>query len=418
MARPVRAALVAAVGACAVALASCGGSPASGNGGTAHSKVNVGVVAGFTGTNVAFSDEELNGVQTAASLINKAGGVLGGKVNVIPVDDSLDPVDAVTAVTKMLATDNVSMEVGLAALDYINALPILNRAHMVSFSYIGPSLGKVVMPYHWNTNPSDSELGTAMAYYAAHKGYKRIALVFDSSSGAQSVVPSVKAAAHQLHLQVVADPTVPETATSYETAISQVVDAHPQAVLMQVEPGQAGAFFQQWKSLGAGSLPIVATDFTLDQEWLKAVGASELTHVVALEAAAPSPPSPYYGTVAKAWKAATGSPISYVGEFLYDGTVLGALAMVDAKSTNPKVYYKDVAAVSSPAKGHTVVYSFAQGAKLLKEGRKIKYVGITGPLTFNKYHRPTGSYGVFRGVIGGNPKQLSVISAKSLVGLS
>lgn len=395
-------------------VAGCGGATSAGS---TKTSVNIGTVAGFTGTNVTFSDEELNGVQAAAYLINHSGGILGHHVHVIPVNDSLDPVDAVPAVTKMLATDNVSMEVGLAALDYINALPILNRDHMVSFSYIGPSLGHVVMPYHWNMNPSDAQLGTAMAYYAHKKGYKRIALVFDTSSGAQSVVPSIKLAAKRLHLQIVADPVVPQTAISYETPISQVVQAHPQAVLMQVEPNQAGAFFQQWRSLGAGSLPVIATDFTLDQEWLKAAGAAEISHVVALEAAAPTPPSPYYSQVASAYKAATGQPISYVGEYLYDGTVIGALAMVAANSTNPKVFYKYVSQVTTPGPGHHIVYSYAEGVKLLKKGEKIKYVGITGPLTFNKYHRPTGSYGVFQGVIGQSPTQLSVIPASDLVGL-
>ncbi len=406
--------LSAAGAALALFAAGCG---AASTVGSPHTAVNIGSVAGFTGSNVTFSDEELNGVQAAAYLINQQGGILGHHVNVIPVNDSLDPVDAVPAVTKMLATDNVSMEVGLAALDYINALPVLNRAKMVSFSYIGPSLGHVVMPYHWNVNPSDSQLGTAMAYYAHKKGYKRIALVFDTSSGAQSVVPALKLAASRLHIQIVADPVVPQTAISYETPIAQVVQAHPQAVLMQVEPNQAGAFFQQWRSLGAGSLPIIATDFTLDQEWLTAAGAAEISHVVALEAAAPTPPSPYYSEVANAYKAATGQPISYVGEYLYDGTVIGALAMVAAHSTNPKVYARYVSQVTDPGLGHHVVYSYAQGVKLLKKGEAIKYIGITGPLTFNKYHRPTGAYGVFRGVIGQAPTQLSVIPAPDLVGL-
>lgn len=404
---------IAAVTLFALVVAGCGTATTP----TSPGPVNIGTVAGFTGTNVSFSDEQLNGVQTAAYLINKSGGILGRHVNVIPVNDSLDPVDAVPAVEKMLATDNVSMESGLAALDYINALPILNRAKMVSFSYIGPDLGTVVMPYHWNMNPTDAQLGTAMAYYAHEKGYTKIALVFDTSSGAQSIVPALKTAAQHLGIQIVADPVVPQTAISYETPIAQVVQANPQAVLMQVEPNQAGAFFQQWKSLGASQLPVIATDFTLDQAWLTAAGQSEVSHVVALEAAAPTPPSPYYSTVASAYQAATGKPVSYVGEYLYDGTIIGALAMVAAKSTNPAVYYKYVSQVTTPGPGVHDVYSYAQGVSDLNKGEQIKYIGVTGPLTFNKYHRPTGAYGVFQGVIGHAPTQLSIIPATDLVGL-
>lgn len=400
-------------------IAGCGSSAAKTTTGP-KGPVNIGVISGFTGSAVSYADEQLAGVQVAQHFIDQNGGILGAKVNVIPVDDGLDPVDAVTATDKMLATDNVSMEAGLAALDYINALPILNRDKMVSFSYIGPSIGATERsPYHFNMNPLDSELGAAMAYYAKSQGYTRIALVFDTSSGAQSIVPALKVAAQRLHLDIVADPTVPQTALSYETAINQVVAAKPDAVLMQVEPAQAGAFFQQWKSLGAESLPIIGTDFTLDSEWLKAVGQAEVSaHVLAIEAGAPTPPSPFYNTVAAAWQSVTGHPISYVGESLYDGVTLGALAMVEAKSTNPQVYDKYIRKVSQPGKGKTTVYSFAEGVKLLKEGKQIKYSGITGPLVFNSHNRPTGSYGVFRGQVGGNPTEVGTIAASKLIGLS
>lgn len=392
--------------------AACGASAGAHSG----QPVNVGVIAGFTGSYVSFSDELLNGVQVAQSLINQDGGILGGKVNVIPVNDGLDPVDTVPAIQKMLATDNVQLVAGLAALDYEAGLPVLNRNHMVSVSYIGPDYGPVVMPYHWNMNPTDSQLGLAMAYYAKSKGYNKIAVVFDTSLGAQSIVPAVKEAAGKLGLQIVADPVVPENVTSYQTAISQVVGANPDAVLLQVEPAQAGAFFQQWQSQGAANLPIIGTDITLDQEWLKAVGATEATHITSIEGVQRTS-SPYYQQFVNTWASVVKHPFSYVGSFLYDGTIMAALAMIDAHSTDPKVYYKYIDDVSQPGPGKTTVYSFADGARLLSHGLKIKYSGITGPLEFNKYHRPTGDYGAYVGRIGSDPTQIAVIKAENIAGL-
>ena len=393
-------------------VSACGGSSTS----TKNSPVNIGVIAGFTGSYVSFSDELLNGVQVAAYLINQSGGINGGKVNVIPVNDGLDPVDAVPAVQKMLATDNVQLEAGLAALDYTAGLPILNKAKMVSVSYIGPDYGPQVMPYHWNMNPSDSQLGLAMADYANIKGYKRIAVVFDTSLGAQSIVPSVKEAAQKLGLQIVASPVIPENVTSYQTAISQVVSSNPDAVLLQVEPAQAGAFFQQWQSQGAGQLPVIGTDVTLDQSWLKAIGPQEASHVTSIEGVQRTS-SPFYTSFVNTWATVVQHPFSYVGSFLYDGTIMAALAMVDAKSTDPTVYYKYIDDVTLPGTDKTTIYSYADGVRLLKAGVKIKYSGITGPLVFNQYHRPTGDYGAYTGAIGSDPVQVAIIKADDLVGL-
>jgi ABC-type branched-subunit amino acid transport system substrate-binding protein len=379
-------------------------------------RINVGVIAGFTGSYVGFSDEMLNGVQVAAYEINKAGGVMGKKIHVSPVNDGLDPVDTVPAVQKMLAVNHISLEAGLAALDYTAGLPLLNKAKMVSVSYIGPDYGPTVMPYHWNMDPSDSELGLAMAYYAHQKGYKNIALVFDTSLGAQSIVPSVKFAAAKLHLKIVASPTIPENVTSYQSAITEVVNAHPDAVLMQVEPAQAGAFFQQWQSLGADSFPLVGTDATLDPEFLQAAGSNVISHLVSVEGINDTS-SPFYKSFVAAWSKVVKQQFSYVGSYLYDGVVMAALAMVEAKSTNPQVYYKYISHISQPGRGKTTVYSYAQGLKLLKAGKKIKYSGITGPLIFNKYHRPTGDYGVYVGAVSGNPTQVGAIKGKALVGL-
>jgi len=396
----------------ALVTAGCGGSIST------HPKaaVNVGVIAGYTGSYVSFSDDLLNGVKVASALIDAHGGIMGRRVHLIPINDGLDPVDTVPAIQKMLATDNVQLVCGLAALDYQAGLPVLNKAHMVSMSYIGPDYGPVVMPYHWNMNPADDELGLAMAYYAHEKGVHRIAVVFDSSLGAQSIEPSVVSAARKLHLTIVAKPQVPETATSYQSVIQQVINAKPQMVLLQVEPAQAGAFFQQWQSLGAGSLPIVGTDVTIDQQWLQAVGPAEIAHVVSVEGETRTT-SPFYKTFVSTWANVIKQPFSYVGSFMYDGMTLAALAMEEAHSTNPRIYRKYISDVSQPGPGKTDVYSYEQGVKLLKAGKKIKYVGITGPLTFNKYHRPTGDYGVYQGVLNGNSVSLATIPAEKLVGL-
>ena len=47
--------------------------------------------------------------------------------------------------------------------------------------------------------------------------------------------------------------------------------------------------------------------------------------------------------------------------------------------------------MTAPGKGKTKVYSFLSGEKLLKQGKPIQYVGVSGPLVFNKWHNIYGN---------------------------
>ena len=106
--------------------------------------------------------------------------------------------------------------------------------------------------------------GAAIAEYAFSQGYHKIAIAFDASSSAQTLVPNLVKAAGILGLQVVAQPAVPVGAPSYEAVVKQIVDAKPDVIMMQLDPGTAGTFFPALKTLGGTGIPIIGSDVTLD----------------------------------------------------------------------------------------------------------------------------------------------------------
>ena len=134
-------------------LAGCStnGSPSS----SAPSAVNIGLPAAFTGGTVQYGEPWFQGAQVAADYINSNGGIMGAQVNLIPVDTGGDPVDAVPAVRRMLALDNISMSLGLSGLDWTDSLSIINAAHMVNFSHIGsPATDHLTYKYSFATGSS------------------------------------------------------------------------------------------------------------------------------------------------------------------------------------------------------------------------------------------------------------------------
>ncbi|HVA24433.1 MAG TPA: ABC transporter substrate-binding protein [Chloroflexota bacterium] len=405
----------------AAAPASAGGASAStaakpaaaSNAAPSGKSVNVGVPVSLTGQFAAIGQSQLEGVQLAADEINKAGGVLGRPLKIVPVDAS-DPVDAVPAVRKMLATDNVSMSVGLSVKTYQTALPILNSAKMVSFTFIGsPTIDHTLFPTSFRMQPSDAVVGTAMAEYAKEKGYNRIALVMDAEEGAQTLIPPIEHAAKALGLQVVAKPALPLNVPSYQGEILQIVNAKPDAMLMQVDPQGAGTFFKQLQGLGGDNIPVIGSDLTSGSEWVKAVGADEASkHVVSLVSGGESSPAAKFFT--PAYEKKFGHPARLYSSHFYDGTNVGALAMIAAKSTDPKVFVNSILDVTTPGADHTTVYTFADGAKLLAQGKKIKYSGAGSPMTFTKYHTVAGSFQAVQSSASGKLNVLATIPGSKL----
>jgi branched-chain amino acid transport system substrate-binding protein len=105
-----------------LAACSSGGGSSAGGGST----INIGVCAAFTGGVIAYGQPWLQGVQVAADNINANGGADGSKVKLITCDTKGDPVDAVTTVRRMLATDHIAGEVGLAGVHSRGVVSWLN----------------------------------------------------------------------------------------------------------------------------------------------------------------------------------------------------------------------------------------------------------------------------------------------------
>lgn len=401
-------------------LCACGSGPSSTSGVTLTGPINIGLPFGYTGQHAVLGSDWANGAAVAANLINANGGIMGRHVNLIPVDDSLDAVDAVPAIRRMLAVDDVSASVGLAALDYIDALPILNSAHMVSFTKIGsPALDQKVQPYSFSLGPSDALEGSAMVYLAQQRGYHKLALVFDSAAGAQTFPPAIHFAAQKLNMQIVSEPAVPESAASYTGEIEQVLQSKPDVVLMQVEPTQAGAFFNEWKSLGGTNIPIIATDEAQAATWGAVVGADEINnHVVSVQSY-----SGISGVGGKlfidTFQQTFNRGYGYNAVPAYDGVTLAALSMIAAHSNDPTVYVNYVTQVTALNPSATTCYTFATCASLLNQGQKIKYLGVSSPLVFNQYHRVSSDFGFYRppSATGQSPVLLGIIPALKLVGL-
>ena len=358
--------------------------------------ITVGVFGDFTGSESFLGPDLTKGVATAVAAINASGGVLGKKLTYVTADDAGDPVDAIPALRKLLSVNQPNFVVGPFS-DIETAMVPIIKASTVPIIVQGGStqLDKITAPYFWRTNTSDDQEGSADAYWAIHNHWLRAAFAYTTAAGASTLMDPTRAA-YEAHggKVVVTENLVPDQ-SSYRSQILQIMAAHPQVVFFQQDPQTAGTFFSEVAQLGFDSkTEWLGTDVEFSSDVFKAIGPTVATTNFqftnnSLES---SPASRYF----QAWyqKVNHSSTPALAAPQGYDAVVVAALAMVAAHSTQGAVFNKYILKVANPP--GRPVYSFAQGAALLKKGIKINYSGVSSTVDFNKYHNVVGPFGVYK----------------------
>ena len=360
------------------------------NGSTASGTLTIGMVEAFTGPNSIDGIAAAAGCYPAARVVDESGGVLGHKIQCIPVNTRGDPTDAIPAVEKLLAT--TSGLVGVAGPESGTAaslVPILSKAHIPMISQNGLSLfDHSTDPYFWRNYPADDVGGVALAYWAHHLGYNRGALFFDNSTAAQGSVPDLLRTYQRLGGKVVINLSVPQDDTSYGSELHRLIQAHPQVIFTESDPQTDATAFGNLSTFGA-HLPIFGTNATVIPQWLKAVNkvmgnANMATYYRGVEPYAPNfPGTRYFNQALLADGKQVPDPSQWLGQEYatapFDGLITSALAMTEAHSTNPAVFNKDILSVTAPGAGKTVVYSYRSGVAALKAGKRSSTSERAGP---------------------------------------
>ena len=397
--------------ACAVAalfLAACGGTTASGGGGGA---LTVADLAPFTGPDAALGPTYLASCFGATRAINNAGGVLGHTMTCKSVDTRGDPADAVPATRQMFAsTPNLAMVIGVTSDEASSVVPIINANRTVVFGMTGQSeFSNTHFDYFYRLVAPDLDESYAMVAIAQQKHYSKIALAFGNDIGSQTFVQPAIGAIHKAGMSLVDNETLDLSATTFRTEASKIVAAHPDVILTEALGATAASFLSEVKQLNGGTMiPIIGTSASIDPAWYSSVAGAIGGPTLASDFVADNLVVETSGAAYRVYSQnllAEKGKVGDTGNFntyltapgavhLYDGINLAALAMIAAKSTDPKVYRTFIQQIGNGTPGATLVTSFADGAAALKAGKSIRYEGPGGPTNFDSFHDSTGLFEV------------------------
>jgi branched-chain amino acid transport system substrate-binding protein len=419
---------VSSLAAFAVAVGTAGSSTAT----AASSQLTVADVAPFTGTDAALGPTYLVSCDAATNAINNAGGVLGHKFGCKAVDTRGDPADAVPAVRQMYAsTSNLALVIGCTSDEAASVVPIFTANKTVSFCMTGQSeFDHVKFPYFYRLVPPDLSESYAMVVIAHDmQHYKKVALAFGNDIGSQTFIQPAIAAIKKAGEKLVSNQTLDLNATTFRTEAAAIVNSKPDVILTEALGPSEAAFLSEVKQLNGGKIiPVIGTSATISPDWFKsvsaAIGASTLASNFWADNLVVETSGPAFNAFSKAMFAEKGK-VGNTGNFstyltapgavhLYDGINLAALAMIESHSTSGTAYKADIVKIGNGVPGAKVVYSFAQGAAALKQGKQIRYEGPGGPTSFDAYHDSTGIFQVDRYSTNGSVKVTANISTSQL----
>jgi ABC-type branched-subunit amino acid transport system substrate-binding protein len=413
-----RAAAAAALALLATTTAACGSS----GGSSSHSTLTFDVYSNFTGSQASSGENFiLPGARMGVAAINAAGGILGHKVVIVTTDGGSDPADAVPTAQRMLVQHSgVTAIIGIGSDIAPVVVPIFNSHHIAMMSAAGtPALDRNTYSYFYRTTQPDSLAGTGVADSVLAKGYKKIVVIFDSSGTSQSDAVPFLAAYKGKGGTVLANITVQPDQPSYRTEVAKMAALHPQALVTESDPQTAGTLISDMKQLGVLGLPVVggpeADTAQYTEALAQAAGGYKVVSKWFYEAYSSNSSTPGFAELQSVFTKLYGKGQPNPGNRInYDGTILLALAMTAAKSTDPSVYVKYIKQVS----GHTgtMVTTYAQGVADLKAGKKIYYDGAEGVYNYNQFLWPSEPFVMWGLNAQGNVYPILTLSAQTVSG--
>ena len=221
--------------------------------GAAHAQIKIGVAGPITGANAAFGAQLNQGVTQAAEDINKAGGILGQKIEVEAGDDVSDPKQGVSVANKFVG-DGVKFVVG-----HFNSgvtIPASDVYAENGILFITPSATnpKVTDRKLWDafrTCGRDDQQGMVWAELARDKlKGKKIAVIHDKTTYGKGLADAALDNMHKFGVKEVLYEGVNTGEKDYSAIVSKIKEAGADYLMWGGLHTEGGLIVRQMRDQG------------------------------------------------------------------------------------------------------------------------------------------------------------------------
>jgi branched-chain amino acid transport system substrate-binding protein len=331
----------------------------------AQETIKIGVITDRVGVSKPYSEPSTEGLVFGANEINKKGGILGRKIELLVEDDQSRP-DISAALARKL------IDQGAVFILSMSLTPATQQQQTVTMEAKTPQMTpmnsgdtlttQLPNPYFWQTGPLGSiQIATLLAH-ARSKNLKRVALVTDNSDLGQLLARFFKAGMEKSGIQVVSEEIVPRGATSATAQMQKVRAANPEAMFLAgVLTAENVLLFRAYRELGL-KFPIHSS-YNLSVPVYMSVAKGLIDGITFVDAY--DPDKPQVKAFEAAYKKETGKDPFNMHGYGYDGIMLVAEAIKKAGAPDKEKIRAAMQSLSYEgvmgAKG--MKYSFPEGKR-------------------------------------------------------
>ena len=256
-----------------LAMAVAAGLAMSGSATWAAETIKIGLMAPLTGSWASEGQGMKKIVELLAEQQNAKGGVLGKPIEVIVEDDGGDPRTASLAAQR-LTTKGVAAVVGTYGSSVTEASQaIYDEAGIPQIANGSTAIRLTEKGYQkfFRTAPRDDEQGRMAAQTIEKLGFKKVAILHDSTSYAKGLADESNALLKKKGVEVVFFDALTPKESDYTAILTKLKGANPDVVLFTGYYPEAGLLLKQKKGMN-WNVPFIGGDATNNADLVKIAG--------------------------------------------------------------------------------------------------------------------------------------------------
>lgn len=385
-----------------------------------------GMVVSLTGAAGRFGQAAAKSVELAFNGLNQAAGasgIAGCKLGVdlrdaqsqgsVAVDQARQLVDIrkvpviiggiISSVSIPIVT-SVSAPAGVVQISPASTSPTLTR-----LGTEGKTNG-----WFFRTITSDALQGTAAAKFAIDQGMRSMTIIHVNNDFGVNMVAEFRKAYEALGGKIL--DAVPYNAqqSNYNAEVTRALKSDPQMLYFVGYPGDGTTIVRTWVQQG-GPQRFLLNDGMNSADFIKGVGPQFLGNAFGTSSGTTSTPSTeYFGTAYPAMSGGFDAKAPAADRAFDAGAILG-LAVAHAGKFEAAAIRDSIRKVTEP--GGEVVHAgptgFSRALQLIREKKPVRYVGVIGPVQFDRNGDITGPFRTWR-IVNGEVTTLGQMSTEDV----
>ena len=343
--------------------------------------ITIGTLCPLTGAGGSYGPDMQRAVVAVVERINKAGGIAGRPIQLFHEDDQTNAEAGVRAARKLIDVNRVVAIVSTwasAVTLAVKPLCVEAKVFLIGVSGADSVTQGDHRGYVARTQPNTNLQGRMYAKFAAtQKEWKRVAYLALQTPYARSFGDAFTAIVKAAGATITDDLIYEDKKPSYRSEVTRVLATNPDLIMLEgYTPDSVVMVKEIYKAGYKGA--ILAPSFAINAKFIEGVGPEVAEGIWNMDRA-PLFDSPAYKEFSAAVPRTDQSPYAPQA---WDQMSIVALALAAGRGeASGTVIKNQLRAVANPP--GAVVYSYAEGAKLLGEGKKINYEGASGSCDFD-----------------------------------